>query len=240
MTAHLAGVTGSPVLDNVLAGAAIVAVLVVIGVVMLGRGRGARVAAAEHWFRAFAAERDGTFHSGQSGVSAVPSFGVRHPTGRPLGESGGHPWVEFRHRDHAVLGADGSELYRAFSDHIERRDQHYVQVSVPPSPLLCVGKAQAVPAEIRDRSTRFKTMDKAFDAVYVVYTSDTAVADDVLDADLRAWLLRGLGDRPFAVEGGSVRTWGAGHLSRPTLIAEADFLLGLTDQLPARLWQRST
>src|SRR5205823_4969468 len=125
----------------------------------------------------------------------------------------------------------------ALSDHIESRDQHYVQVSVPPSPLLCVGVASAIPSEIRDRSTRLKTMDKTFDAAYVVYTSDVAVADEVLDADLRAWLLRSLSERPFADEGGSLRTWGAGQLSRPTLIAEADFLLGLAERLPALLWQ---
>ncbi|MFD9895719.1 hypothetical protein ACFWY9_40780 [Amycolatopsis sp. NPDC059027] len=235
MTADLAGVFESPVLNNVLAGASIAAVLAVLAVIMLDRNRGARKAAVEHWFRAFAAEHGGTFHSGQSGDTAVPSFGVRHPGGRPLGESSGHPWVEFRHRDRAVIGADGRELYRALSDHIESRDQHYVQVSVPPSPLLCVGKV--LPAEIRDRSTRFKTMDKAFDAAYVVYTSDVAVADEVLDAELRAWLLRSLGERSFAVEGGSLRTWGVGQLSRPTLIAEADFLLGLADHLPARLWR---
>ena len=57
---------------------------------------------------AFAAERGGTFGSGS------PTFGVFHPTGRPLTGPPEDPWVEFRLGDRPVLAIDTRESYRNF------------------------------------------------------------------------------------------------------------------------------
>ncbi|WP_290062577.1 hypothetical protein [Amycolatopsis solani] len=166
----------------------------------------------EHWFKAFAAERGGTFHSGVAGEPApAPSFGVIHPTGRPLAGSGHKSWVEFRQRDRAVIAVDGQEPYRHFDDHTYFRDIHVTQVQVPPSPELRItGGAVSMPGS-------------------------------PLEGELTRWLAANprFAQRDVVVEHGSARTWGQGCATRQNIAAEADYLADLADRLPAALWSVS-
>ncbi|WIV58795.1 hypothetical protein [Amycolatopsis nalaikhensis] len=168
----------------------------------------------EHWFKAFAAERGGAFHSGVAGdANPAPTFGVLHPSGRPLVESGHKAWVEFRHRDRPVIAVDGQEPYRHFDDHTYFRDVHVTQVRVPPSPQLRItaGKGVAVPS------------------------------DPGLEAELSRWLAAHprFAQRDVVVEHGSARTWGQGCATRQNVVAEAEYLADLADHLPAALWDVS-
>ncbi|SFW46484.1 hypothetical protein [Amycolatopsis australiensis] len=166
----------------------------------------------EHWFKAFAAERGGTFHSGV-GAGPAPTFGVTHPSGRPLAGSARTAWVEFRHRDHSVIAIDAQEPYRHFDGHTQFRDIHVTQVAVPPCPELRIvpGKALSIP---------------------------TLPPDSPLEAALAHWLAANprFAQRPVVVEHGSARTWGPGCATRQNIVADADYLVDLAGQLPAALW----
>jgi hypothetical protein len=167
----------------------------------------------EHWFKAFAAERGGTFHSGVSGAAnPAPTFGVVHPTGRPLTAGGHQAWVEFRLRDRPVLGIDGHEPYRGLDDHTCFRDTHVTQVRVPPSPALRI-----VPGR------------------------GASVADPALAAELARWLAANprFAQRDVVVEHGSARTWGDGCATRQNVLAEAGYLADLAENLPAAMWEHS-
>lgn len=171
----------------------------------------------EHWFKAFAAERGGTFHSGVAGdANPAPTFGVIHPTGRPLAESGHKSWVEFRHRDRPVIAVDGQEPYRHFDDHTYFRDIHVTQVQVPPSPELRIapGKALSMP---------------------------TLPPDSPLEGELTRWLAANprFAQRDVVVEHGSARTWAQGCATRQNIVADAGYLADLADRLPAALWSVS-
>jgi hypothetical protein len=168
----------------------------------------------EHWFKAFAAERGGTFDSGvPSDARAVPTFGVIHPNGRPLAGSTHTTWVEFRHRDRPVIAVDAQEPYRHFDDHTYFRDIHVTQVQVPPSPELRIapGKAPSMP---------------------------TLPPDSPLEGELTRWLAANprFAQRDVVVEHGSARTWGQGCATRQNIVAEAGYLADLADRLPAALW----
>jgi hypothetical protein len=166
----------------------------------------------EHWFKAFAAEQGGTFHSGV-GPGPVPTFGVAHPSGRPLAESTRTAWVEFRHRDRPVIAIDTRESYRRSDDHTAFRDIHVTQVAVPPCPELRIvpGRALSMP---------------------------TLPPDSRLEGALARWLAANprFGQRAVVVEHGSARTWAPGCATRENIAAEADYLADLADQLPAALW----
>ncbi|MEV6442082.1 hypothetical protein [Amycolatopsis sp. NPDC051716] len=175
--------------------------------------RSQRTAAASregHWFKAFAAERGGTYGSGS------PSFGVVHPTGRPLSGAPADPWVEFRLGGRPVLGIDTRESYRHFDDHIHFRDLHVTQVRVPPGPELRIVPGRPV-------------------------SMPTLPPDSALDAELARWLAANprFGQREVVVENGSARTWGPGCATRQNLTAEAAYLAELADHLPAALWTLS-
>ena len=168
----------------------------------------------EHWFKAFAAERGGTFHSGVAGEPApAPTFGVIHSTGRPLAESTHTAWVEFRHRDRPVIAVDTQEPYRHFDDHTYFRDMHITQVQVPPCPELRIapGKALSMP---------------------------TLPPDSPLEAELARWLAANprFAQRDVVVAHGSARTWAQGCATRQNIVAEAGYLADLADRLPAALW----
>ncbi|UOX86625.1 hypothetical protein MUY14_33450 [Amycolatopsis sp. FBCC-B4732] len=168
----------------------------------------------EHWFKAFAAERGGTFDSGvPSDARAVPTFGVRHPSGRPLAGSTHTKWVEFRHRDRPAIAVDAQEPYRHFDDHTYFRDIHVTQVRVPASPELRItaGTGLSVPSDPR------------------------------LEGELTRWLAANprFAGRDVVVEHGSARTWGQGCATRANIVAEADYLGELADALPAVLWSVS-
>ncbi|WP_370970413.1 hypothetical protein [Amycolatopsis sp. cg9] len=165
----------------------------------------------EHWFKAFAAERGGTFDSGvPSDARAVPTFGVLHPSGRPLAGSTHTTWVEFRHRDRAVIAVDAQEPYRHFDDHTYFRDIHVTQVQVPPSPevRITAGQGVAVPSAPR------------------------------LAAELSRWLAANprFAGRDVVVAHGSARTWAQGCATRQNVVAEAGYLADLADRLPEGLW----
>lgn len=171
----------------------------------------------EHWFKTFAAERGGTFDSGlPSAPRAVPTFGVVHPNGRPLAGSTHTTWVEFRHRDRAVIAIDGQEPYRHFDDHTYFRDIHVTQVQVPPSPELRITAGQGV-------------------------SMPALPPDSRLDGELARWLAANprFAQRDVVVEHGSARTWGQGCATRQNIVAEAGYLADLADQLPASLWSVS-
>jgi hypothetical protein len=170
----------------------------------------------EHWFKAFAAERGGTFHSGVAGdANPAPTFGVIHPTGRPLTGSGHQSWVEFSHRDRRVIGIDGQEPYRHFDDHTYFRDVHVTQVQVPPCPELRISAG----------GVSMPTLPPG-----------SALADE-----LSRWLAANprFGQRDVVVQHGSARTWGQGCATRQNLGAEAGYLADLADRLPAALWSVS-
>ncbi len=166
----------------------------------------------EHWFKAFAAERGGTFDSGvPSDTRATPTFGVRHPSGRPLAGST-TTWVEFRHQDRPVVAIDAQEPYRHFDDHTYFRDIHVTQVQVPPCPELRITAGQvSMPTDAR------------------------------LEGELARWLAANprFGRRDVVVEHGSARTWEQGCATRQNIVAEAGYLAGLADSLPAALWSVS-
>jgi hypothetical protein len=171
----------------------------------------------EHWFKAFAAERGGTFHSGVAGdANPAPTFGVIHPTGRPLAGSDHKAWVEFSHRDRQVIGLDGQEHYRHFDDHTYFRDIHVTQVQVAQCPELRIvpGKPVSLP---------------------------TLPPASALEADLARWLAANprFAQRDVVVEHGSARTWGQGCATRQNIVAEADYLADLAGSLPAALWEHS-
>ncbi|GHG46535.1 MULTISPECIES: hypothetical protein [Amycolatopsis] len=175
--------------------------------------RSQRKAAASrenHWFKAFAAERGGTFGSG------MPSFGVFHPTGRPLTGAPDDPWVEFRLGDRPVLGIDTRESYRHFDDHVYFRDLHVTQVRVPPGPELRIVPGRPV-------------------------SMPTLPPDSALDAEVARWLAANprFGQREVVVENGSARTWGPGCATRQSLTTEAQYLADLADHLPPALWRVS-
>jgi hypothetical protein len=177
--------------------------------------RSQRKAAAsreDHWFKAFAAERGGTF--GRGDVS--PSFGVFHPTGRPLAGPPEDPWVEFRLGDRPVFGIDTQESYRHFDDHIRFRDLHVTQVRVPPGPELRIVPGRPV-------------------------SMPTLPPDSALDAELARWLAANprFGQREVVVENGAARTWGPGCATRQNLTTEARYLADLADHLPSALWNLS-
>ncbi|WP_439376507.1 hypothetical protein [Amycolatopsis lexingtonensis] len=166
----------------------------------------------EHWFKAFAAERGGVFDSGvPSDTRAVPTFGVLHPSGRPL--AGTHTtWVEFREGDRPVIAIDAQEPYRHFDDHTYFRDIHVTQVRVPPSPELRITAGRvSMPTDAR------------------------------LEGELARWLAAHphFAQRDVVVEHGSARTWGQGCATRQNIVAEAGYLDGLADSLPATLWSVS-
>lgn len=166
----------------------------------------------EHWFKAFAAERGGIFESGvPSDPRAVPTFGVLHPSGRPLAGSTHTTWVEFRHRDRAVIAVDAQEPYRHFDDHTYFRDIHVTQVRVPLSPELRItGGAVSMPGS-------------------------------PLEGELSRWLAANprFAGRDVVVEHGSARAWGQGCATRQNIVAEAGYLADLADRLPAALWSVS-
>lgn len=168
----------------------------------------------EHWFGAFAAERGGTFHSGVGSGGPEPTFGVVHPTGRPLAGAGHKSWVEFPHRDRRVIAVDEQVHYRGQDDHTHFRDHHVTQVRVPPSPELRIVPGQPV-------------------------SLPELPPDAPLVAELGRWLAAnpGLARRPVVVQHGSARTWGEGCATRPGLLAEADHLIDLADRLPAAFWR---
>jgi hypothetical protein len=169
----------------------------------------------EHWFKAFAAERGGTFHSG-SGAAAAPSFGVVHPTGRPLADWPQETWVEFRLGDRPVLATDTRESYRHFDDHTYFRDVHVTQVRVPPCPELRIVPGKPI--------------------VMPTLPPDSRLADE-----LARWLAANprFSGRDVVVEHGSARTWGQGCATRQNVTAEAGYLAELADALPAVLWEHS-
>jgi hypothetical protein len=176
--------------------------------------RKAAAGRAGHWFKAFAAERGGTFGSGDGG--AAPSFGVIHPTGRPLSGAPADPWVEFRLGDRPVLGIDTRESYRHFDDHTYFRDLHVTQVRVPPGPELRIVPGRPV-------------------------SMPTLPPDSPLDAELARWLAANprFGQREVVIENGAARTWGQGCATRQNLTTEAQYLADLADHLPAALWNLS-
>ncbi|MFJ7210446.1 hypothetical protein [Amycolatopsis sp. NPDC098790] len=166
----------------------------------------------EHWFKTFAAERGGTFNSGvPSDTKATPSFGVSHPSGRPLA-GGNTTWVEFRHGDRPVIAIDAQEPYRHFDDHTHFRDIHVTQVRVPPSPELRITAGQV-----------------------------SMPTDPRLEADLARWLADTprFAQRDVVVEHGSARAWGQGCATRQNVVAEAGYLADLAESLPAALWNVS-
>ncbi|MCR6485260.1 hypothetical protein M8542_20740 [Amycolatopsis sp. OK19-0408] len=169
----------------------------------------------EHWFKAFAAERAGTFHSGV-GPGPAPTFGVVHPTGRPLADRPRETWVEYRTADRPTIAIDGQEPYRRSDDHTAFRDVHVTQVAVPPCPELRIvpGKAVSMP---------------------------TLPPDSRLEGELARWVSQNprFGRRPVVVENGSARTWGEGCATRANIAAEADYLVELVAQLPSALWEHS-
>jgi hypothetical protein len=172
--------------------------------------RKAAASRANHWFGAFAAEEGGTFGSG------TPSFGVVHPTGRPLTSAPSDPWVEFRLGDRPVLAIDTRESYRHFDDHVYFRDFHVTQVRVPPGPELRIVPGRPV-------------------------SMPTLPPDSGLDAELARWLAANprFGQREVVVENGAARTWGQGCATRQNVVAEAQYLADLADHLPATLWNVS-
>jgi hypothetical protein len=197
---------------------ALVAVVAAIAFAIWWRSHRKFVASQqEHWFKAFAAERGGTFHSGVPGDGgAAPTFGVVHPTGRPLADWPRETWVEFRHRDRPVIGIDDQESYRHFDDHVYFRDTHVTQVRVPPCPELRIVPGRAM-------------------------TMPTLPPDSRLEGELVRWLAANprFAQRDVVVEHGSARTWGQGCATRQNLAAEADYLVDLAESLPAVLWERS-
>ncbi|MEQ0563047.1 hypothetical protein ABJI51_28545 [Amycolatopsis sp. NEAU-NG30] len=167
----------------------------------------------EHWFKAFAAERGGTFNSGvPSDAKAVPTFGVTHPRGHALADWPRETWVEFSHRGRRVIGIDDQEPYRHFDDHTYFRDTHVTQVQVPPSPELRITAGRV--------------------------SMPTLPPDSPLGTELTRWLAANprFGQRDVVVEQGSARTWGPGCATRQNLLAEADYLVDLAEHLPAALW----
>lgn len=166
----------------------------------------------EHWFKAFAAERGGTFHSG-AGAGPAPTFGVVHPTGRPLADWPRETWVEFRAGDRPAIAIDGQESYRRSDDHTAFRDVHVTQVAVPPCPELRIvaGKTVVLP---------------------------TLPPDSRLDGVLARWVAENprFGQRDVVVEHGSARTWGPGCATRENVAAEVEYLVALAGALPADLW----
>jgi hypothetical protein len=208
-----AGNTGAVVL-----GIALV-VVVIAAVVGLWWRSGAKSVAnrEEHWFKAFAAERGGTFHSGVPGEEgAAPTFGVVHPTGRPLADRPRETWVEFRHRDRPVIGIDDQEPYRNVDDHTYLRDTHVTQVRVPECPELRIVAGRAM-------------------------TMPTLPPDSRLEGELARWLAANprFAQRDVVVEHGSARTWGPGCATRQNVAADADYLVDLAENLPAALWDPS-
>ncbi|MGW4525916.1 hypothetical protein [Amycolatopsis sp. NPDC004378] len=197
----------------------VVALLVVVAAVAAAvvwrSNRKFATSRAEHWFKAFAAERGGTFHSGP-GADPKPTFGVVHPTGRPLADRPHETWVEFRAGDRPAIAIDGQEPYRHFDDHTYFRDVHVTQVAVPPCPELRIvpGKAVSLP---------------------------TLPPDSPLEGTLARWLEENprFGQRDVVVEHGSARTWGQGCATRENVTAEAGYLAELVDRLPAALWRVS-
>lgn len=191
-------------------------VVVAVAVAIWWRSNGKFVAGRqEHWFKAFAAERGGTFHSGV-GPGPVPTFGVAHPSGRPLAESTRTTWVEFRHADRPAIATDTHEPYRRSDDHTAFRDIHVTQVAVPPCPELRIvpGKALSMP---------------------------TLPPDSRLEGKLAGWLAANprFGQRNVVVEQGSARTWAQGCATRENIAAEAEYLTELAGHLPAALWEHS-
>ncbi|WP_244211134.1 hypothetical protein [Amycolatopsis kentuckyensis] len=188
----------------------LVVVAAVAGAIWWRAQRKAAASREGHWFKAFAAERGGTFGSG------APSFGVFHPTGRPLTGAPEDPWVEFRLGDRPVLGIDTRESYRHSDDHVYFRDSHVTQVRVPPGPELRIVPGRPV-------------------------SMPTLPPDSALDAELARWLAANprFGQREVVVENGSARTWGRGCATRQNLTAEARYLADLADHLPAALWNLS-
>ncbi|MGW4057191.1 hypothetical protein ACWEGE_02870 [Amycolatopsis sp. NPDC004747] len=176
--------------------------------------RKAAAGRAGHWFKAFAAERGGTFGSGDGGPA--PSFGVFHPTGRPLAGGPADPWVEFRLGDRPVLAIDTRESYRNFDDHIHFRDLHVTQVRVPPGPQLRIVPGRPV-------------------------SMPTLPPGSALDAEVARWLAANprFGQREVVVENGAARTWGPGCATRQNLAADARYLADLADHLPTALWNFS-
>ncbi|WP_310967710.1 MULTISPECIES: hypothetical protein [unclassified Amycolatopsis] len=171
--------------------------------------RSQRKAAAgrdNHWFKAFAAEQGGTFGGG------APSFGVFHPTGRPLTAAPDDPWVEFRLGGRPVLAIDTRESYRNFDDHVYFRDLHVTQVRVPPGPELRIVPGRPV-------------------------SMPTLPPDSGLDAEVARWLAANprFAQREVVVENGAARTWGPGCATRQNVLAEARYLAELADHLPAAL-----
>ncbi|MEV7091710.1 hypothetical protein AB0M80_02590 [Amycolatopsis sp. NPDC051045] len=195
-----------------------IAVLVVVAAVAAGiwwRSQGKFAASREeHWFKAFAAERGGTFGNGNG--TGSPTFGVVHPTGRPLTGGPEDPWVEFRVGGRAVLGIDTQESYRHFDDHTYFRDLHVTQVRVPPGPELRIVPGRPV-------------------------SMPTLPPDSALDAELARWLAANprFAQREVVVENGAARTWGPGCATRQNLTADARYLADLADHLPAALWKFS-
>ncbi|MET8994862.1 hypothetical protein [Amycolatopsis sp. NPDC004169] len=188
----------------------LVVVAAVSGAVWWRSQRKAAASREGHWFKALAAERGGTFGSGS------PTFGVFHPTGRPLTGPPEDPWVEFRLGDRPVLAIDTRESYRNFDDHIHFRDLHVTQVRVPHGPELRIVPGRPV-------------------------SMPTLPPDSALDAELARWLAANprFAQREVVVENGAARTWGAGCATRQNVLAEAGYLADLADHLPAALWDLS-
>ena len=80
--------------------------------------------------------------------------------------------------------------------------------------------------------------EKAFDDTFRVSADDDAFALEVLGPDLRAWLLERPEARvPFRFTGDHILTWNATKLDPEAMVASADHLIDLLDQVPGQVWE---
>lgn len=191
-----------------------------------------------HWMSHFAAGASGRFHP-ESGKSS-PGFGVDPGSlERPIAEASVVRSVEFRYRDHDVIGVEYRDAHHwPGADHGTTAMFHSVQVRVPDSAALFLASGGAFPARVMRDFEQVKTFDKVFDGAVKVRAVDRERTAELLDPELRAWIVAEprFGRWPVFVERGTIRTGGGRQLDQVTLLAEADFLIDVAGRLPRELW----
>jgi hypothetical protein len=194
-----------------------------------------------HWMVSFAKTRKGVYTAEIQ--NTFPSGGVNPERGHgpPLAETPAVRAIEFVHRDRETIGADYKTRVPASTDKWKYVPAHSVQVKTKPGvTTYLVPDYRELPDSAMKDLEHVKTFDQEFDKKVLVRAADRDFLAEILTPELRRWLLDDprSGKWPIAIEGGYIRTWSEGYLTRKELLAEADYLIDLVERLPERFWER--
>ncbi|WP_017586359.1 hypothetical protein [Nocardiopsis ganjiahuensis] len=146
------------------------------------------------------------------------------------------------HRGHRVLAYEYTYTTTSHNGQTTTTTTHrytIVALSTPPTPVLEVkaehfGHTLLGLLGVHD----LQVGEQAFDDTFRIAAQDDAFALAVLSPQLRAWLLERAQERaPFRFTGGHVLAWSTGRLEPDAVVAGADTLVDLLEQVPAQVWE---